>query len=145
MHHAEGPKLRRCIIPTEVRPRTTEGIQLARDFAIDAARLASETRGHNIAVLDVSGLSPVTDFYVIITGTSARQMRAVADEIVDFGKTRGFRPLHATGQESSTWILADCIDVVIHVFTQESRAFYDLDGLWADAPRVEWELPKVPA
>jgi ribosome-associated protein len=95
-------------------------------------------------VLDVRGLSPITDFFVIATGTSARQMRTVAEEIEEIGQPRGFGALHRTGYESESWILTDFVDVVVHVFNQESRSYYDLDGLWGDAPRVEWDGAKAP-
>jgi len=119
------------------RPATD--LQLSRAFAIEAARLASETRGHNVKVLDVAGISPITDFFVLVTGTSARQMRAVADQIEEFARERDFKPNSISGYEGTNWILVDCVDVVIHIFTLESRAYYDLDNLWGDAKPVEWE------
>jgi ribosome-associated protein len=111
----------------------------ARQFAIDAARLASQTHCHNIAVLDVRGLSPITDFFLIATGTSARQMRSVAEEIEEMGQPRRFTAISRSGYEGESWILTDFVDVVVHIFNQEARGYYDLDGLWGDAPRVEWE------
>lgn len=131
----------RTIAATDQSQRATA----ARQFAIDAARLAANTRCHSVLVLDVSGLSPVTDYFVIATGTSARQMRSVADEIAEFGEEHNFAPLTVSGQEGETWILLDCIDVVVHVFSAEARQYYDLDGLWGDAKRVEWtaETTKV--
>lgn len=113
--------------------------EAARKFAIEAARLASHTHCQNIAVLDVRGLSPITDYFVIATGTSARQMRSVADEIEEMGGPTNFSALHRTGHEGDSWILTDFVDVVVHVFNQTSRSYYDLDGLWGDAPRVDWQ------
>jgi ribosome-associated protein len=111
----------------------------ARQFAIDAARMLADTRCHNVAVLDVSGLSPVTDFFVLATGTSPRQMKSAADAVDELGEPAGFRALSRVGDDSGSWILLDCVDVVVHVFGQESRSYYDLDGLWGDAQRVKWE------
>jgi len=116
-------------------------IEAARAFAVEAARLASNTRGHNVRVLDVAGISPVTDFFVLITGTSARQMRSVAEEIAEYGREHDFKPLSISGQEGANWVLVDCVDVIIHIFTQESRVYFDLDNLWGDATVVEWETP----
>ena len=110
----------------------------ARRFAIDAARLAAHTRCHSVVVLDVSGLSPVTDFFVLATGTSPRQMRTVVEEIAELGEKQSFAPYAQSGTEGEQWMLLDCIDVVVHVFSADARQFYDLDGLWGDAKRVDW-------
>jgi ribosome-associated protein len=92
-----------------------------------------------VVVLDVTGISPVCDFFVLASGTSARQMRTVADEIAELGQKQNFSPISEDGTDSATWILVDCVDVIVHIFTDESRHYYDLDGLWGDAKRVEWE------
>ncbi len=80
---------------------------------------------------------------MIATGTSARQMRSVADEIAELGETRNFAALTISGQEGESWILLDCIDVVVHIFSSDARQYYDLDGLWGDAKRVEWDSNTV--
>ncbi len=92
-----------------------------------------------MVVLDVTGLSPVTDYFVLATGTSARQMRTVADEVGELGERQDFKPFTQSGYEGESWILLDCVDVVVHVFSPDARQYYDLDGLWGDAKRVEWE------
>lgn len=109
----------------------------ARQFAVDAARLAEHTRCHAVTILDVSGLSPVTDFFVLASGTSARQMRTVANELAELGEKLGYRVYRTDGYESANWILVDFVDVVIHLFTDEARRYYDLESLWGDAQRVE--------
>jgi len=102
-------------------------------------------------VLDVRRLSPVTDFFVIGTGTSARQMRTVADDIEEMGETRGYQALSRAGYEGETWILLDFIDVIVHLFSESARQYYDLDNLWGDARAVEWnqggeaKTPAAPA
>lgn len=90
-------------------------------------------------MLDVSGIAPECDFLVIATGTSARQMRSVADDVVELSHSRNFSPLNESGIEGDTWILVDCVDVVVHIFNDESRQYYDLDNLWGDAKPVKWE------
>jgi ribosome-associated protein len=117
----------------------------ARQFAIEAARHFAATRCHNVVVLDMDGLSPITDFMVIGTGTSPRQMRTVVDQLEDVAQPKGHRKLSRSGDETGQWIVTDFVDVVCHVFSQEARHFYDLDNLWGDAKRVEWEDPATPA
>jgi ribosome-associated protein len=112
---------------------------MARRFAIDTARLAANTRCHNVVVLDVTDISPVTDFYVIATGTSARQMRTVCDDAVEQAESRDYRPMSTAGYEGDSWLLVDFVDVVLHVFNEQSRGYYDLDNLWGDASRVDWQ------
>ena len=90
-------------------------------------------------MLDVTNLSPVCDFFVIATGTSARQMRTVADELAELGEKSAFAPMSISGQDGESWILVDCVDVLLHVFSNEARGYYDLDNLWGDAKRVEWQ------
>ncbi|MDW8261761.1 MAG: ribosome silencing factor [Phycisphaerales bacterium] len=110
----------------------------ARQFAIDAARLASNTRCHSVVVLDVADLSPVTDYFVIATGTSARQMRTVGEQIIELGEKCGYPAYHVDGYDSPNWLLVDFVDVVVHVFGDEARRYYDLDSLWGDAPKVDF-------
>src|SRR4051794_4570409 len=109
----------------------------AREFAIEAARVLADTRCHHVQVLDVSGISPVTDYLVVATGTSPRQMKSACDAAEEFGEPLGHHALARTGDDSGNWILIDFFDVVIHCFDQDARLFYDLDTLWGDARRVE--------
>ena len=87
----------------------------------------------------MSGISPVTDFFVVATGTSPRQMRSVSDEIAELGEESSFAPLSQSGQDGESWMLTDFFDVVVHLFSPDARQYYDLDGLWGDAKRVEWQ------
>ena len=82
------------------------------------ARLVANTRCHGVLVLDVSGVSPVTDFFVIATGTSARQMRSACEEAEELGDAQSFKSLSHSGYEGESWMLADFVDVVLHVFSQ---------------------------
>ena len=93
-------------------------------------------------MLDVGGLSPVCDYFVIATGTSPRQMRSVADDIVELAEQQKFNPLSESGLDGATWVLVDCVDVIIHLFNEEARQYYDLDNLWGDAKKVEWSENK---
>lgn len=88
-------------------------------------------------VLDVTGVSPITDFLVIATGTSPRQMKTACDEVEEMGANRDFKPLSHAGDNGAQWTCVDFVDVVVHVFSQDARQFYDLEGMWGDAVRLE--------
>ena len=89
-------------------------------------------------MLDLRGISPVTDYFVIATGTSDRQMRSVTQDIAEHGKSIGQKPWHVTGDETAEWIVMDFVDVVVHLFDQAHRHYYDLELIWGEAPRVDW-------
>jgi ribosome-associated protein len=110
----------------------------AKEFAQAAARIAQERRCTDIVVLDLRGLSPATDYFVIATGTSERQMRTVCDEISAAGREQGISRFGRAGYEQGRWILLDFVDVVIHIFDTEYRIFYDLELLWGDAEKVDF-------
>src|SRR3954447_3347114 len=131
------------ISSTTTAEQTKGRAEAAREVAIEAARLAANTRCHNVVVLDVRGISPVTDYLILATGSSARQMGTVMSEMQELGQGRGFGCLSRGGYEGDTWLLCDMVDVVVHAFNQESRLYYDLDSLWGDAKRVDWKPAEV--
>lgn len=90
-------------------------------------------------MLDVSGLIVLTDVFVIAAGTSRRHVVTLAEEAELQLKAHDRRPLRREGMEDGTWVLLDYGDVVIHLFDEETRAYYDLERLWSDAPRLEFE------
>ena len=108
----------------------------AKAFALAAAKAAAERHCSDIVVLDLSGKSPATDYFVIATGTSNRQMRTVADEICQAARELSFKRFGRAGYEQARWILLDFVDVVIHIFDDEYRNYYDLELLWGDAERL---------
>ena len=110
----------------------------ALQFAVELARIAQDTQSQDVVALDLRGISPVTDIVVVCTGTSDRQMRALVDRLVEYGKKVGQRPFGLSGYENAAWILIDYVDVVFHIFAKPYREYYDLELLWGDAPRVEW-------
>ena len=118
---------------------STAGTQEAREFAIMAARIAAENKTERIGVLDLRGISTLADFFVIGTGTSGRQMHAVFDRIQEYARTIGRKAFHISDSVDAAWLLADYVDVVVHLFDEEHRGYYDLDGLWGDAPLVDWQ------
>ena len=108
----------------------------AKAFALAAAKVAAGRHCSDIVVLDLRGRSPATDYFVIATGTSDRQMRTVADEICEAAKKRSLQRFGRAGYEQARWILLDFIDVVIHIFDSEYRDYYDLELLWGDAEKL---------
>ncbi len=110
----------------------------AHQFAIEVARIAHDHKSEDIVALDLRGISPVTDYVVIGTGTSNRQMQSVVNAVMEYGRKVGERPYGVSGYENATWILLDYVDVILHVFGRPYRAYYDLELLWGDAPRLEW-------
>jgi len=108
----------------------------ARAFALTAGQLAAERHCSDIVVLDLKGKSPATDYFVIATGTSDRQMRTVADEICEAARKQGLQRFGRAGYEQARWILLDFIDVVIHIFDSEYRDYYALELLWGDAKKL---------
>lgn len=110
----------------------------ALQFAIELARIAHDNKSENVVALDLRGISSVTDFVLICTGTSDRQIRAVADLAIEYGKKVGERPYGVAGLQNGTWVLLDYVDVVFHIFAPGYREYYDLELLWGDAPRIEW-------
>lgn len=105
-------------------------------FARLAAQVASEMKTDEVEVLDLRGISSLADFFVIGTGTSDRQMHAVLGKLEDRAREVGRKPFKVSDSKSARWILADYVDVVVHLFDREHREYYDLDGLWGDAPRL---------
>jgi len=118
--------------------RRGTGKDPARKLAVAAARLAEERNCYDIVVMDLRKVSPMTDYFVICTGTSDRQMRTVADEIAAYGDSIGQRVWHVAGADSAEWILLDFVDVVVHIFDQAHREYYDLELIWGAAPKVRW-------
>lgn len=111
-------------------------------FAIDAARLLRDDKCENVILLDLRGRSQVTDYFVIASGTSERQMRSAGDHAADLGERAGFALFGSNlAERGSSWLLLDFVDVVVHIFEPEKRLYYDIEMLWGDAPRVAWERP----
>lgn len=102
-----------------------------------AAEAALEKKAVDVVVLDLTGAGAFTDHFVVCSGENHRQVKAIADEILKQLKDSGARPSHVEGYDHAEWILIDCFDFVVHVFTKETRRFYDLERLWGSAKRIE--------
>jgi ribosome-associated protein len=119
------------------RPRTLTDLT-SPELARRTAALCEEKLAADVVVLDMRGVCDYTDFFVIATGANPRQTKAIYDE-VHFALKRDetLLPRSAGGVQEATWIVADYNDVVLHVFTPETRAFYRLEDLWSDVPKLE--------
>ena len=107
-----------------------------KDLALGAVKIALERHCTDIVALNLSGISPATDYFVIATSTSDRQGQTVADEISEYAKKCGFRRFGKAGYEQGRWILIDFVDVVVHIFDAEYRDYYNLEMLWGDAEQL---------
>jgi ribosome-associated protein len=104
------------------------------DLAVEAAE---SKQAVNLVLLDLRKTAGFTDFFVIASGTNSRQVRAIADAVMESLAKKGAKPAYVEGYDQSEWILLDYFDFIVHVFGQERRAFYDLERLWGNADRIE--------
>ncbi|QQE10547.1 ribosome silencing factor [Planctomycetota bacterium] len=128
--------------PNEVNKEvaeTPESIELKR-FVVESARLLKDTHCEDVIVLDVRGVSQLTDYVIFASGTSDRQMRSVGDDIEQLAKKQyGMERLGQERDPSITWLVLDFSSVMIHLFEPATRAHYDLELMWGDGKRVAWE------
>jgi ribosome-associated protein len=109
-----------------------------KDWAITAARAAADKKAVDVVVLDVAPLLVVTDYFVICSGASAIQVRAIADEIEDRLRVEvGIKPIGREGESEGKWVLLDFGDLVAHIFQPAERDFYRLENLWGDAAKID--------
>lgn len=118
--------------------------QRALELAIACARIAEDNRGKDIRLLDLREVTPLVDFFVIVTAGSRRQSNAIAIEIDAEMKKRDEKKLGIEGSEEGRWILLDYGDFIVHVFSEEARSYYSLDDIWGDAPQLDWTDPSRP-
>lgn len=107
------------------------------DQAVMAAKAISNKKGLDIQVIEISDISVLADYMVIATGTSSTHVKALADEVEYRLDEAGISVSHIEGYRSNSWILLDYVDVIVNVFSDEAREFYDLDRLWQDGKPVE--------
>ena len=113
--------------------------QRVRQFAMEAANLMRDLKCEDVVLLDVRTLSQVCDYVIIGSGTSDRQMQSVARDLKELGDEHGERAFRINQDKSATWVVVDFVDVVAHIFEPGQREYYDIEGLWSDAPQVDWE------
>ncbi len=113
--------------------------QAAEDRAKICARVAEENKARDIVVLDMRAVTPLFDYLVLATGVSRRQIHTIAEEVDAAMHAIGDERLGIEGYEASRWVVQDYGDVVVHVFDPETRRYYSLEDLWADAKPIDWQ------
>lgn len=103
------------------------------------AKAASDKKAHDIIIMDLVGISPVTDYFVICSANSTTQVKAIADNIEEQLAEKGIHLLHKEGYREARWVLMDYGNSVAHIFVEEDRQFYNLERLWGDAKQVSYQ------
>jgi ribosome-associated protein len=114
----------------------------SRELAQIAAVAADSKLGEDLVALDVSGPLPLVDVFLLVTGTSERNVMAIADAVEDRMSQEGVRTVRREGRGDGRWVLLDFGDLVVHVFHQEDRAYYALERLWKDCPAIRLTMPE---
>ena len=110
-------------------------------WAVEAARAADDKKGEETVVLAVGAVLALTDHFVITHGANPRQVRTIAEEVERrITESGGPKPLRIEGLDDLSWVLVDYGDFVVHVFNEDARRYYELERLWSDVPRVEWNV-----
>ena len=117
-----------------------------RELAVCAARAADDKQGHDIIVIDVGDVLPITSLFVVASASNSRLVRTIADEVTErVRNATGRSPVRSEGMAEAQWILVDYGDVVVHVFAEETRRFYEIERLYRDRPLVEWRSAGYPS
>lgn len=114
-------------------------METSRNMAKTACHALSEKKAEEIRVIDISEISPLADYFVIATGTNTNQIQALVDAVEEELGKEGYQPKQIEGNRTSSWILMDYRDIIIHVFSKEDRLFYDLERIWTDGKKIEVE------
>ena len=112
-----------------------------RQLALLAAEVCDEKKAKQIVVLDVRKITTISDYFIVCSTSNERQARAIAEEMRMKLKEMGKREMGVEGMEDARWVLQDFGDIVLHIFHESQREFYDIEGLWADAKQVRWKKP----
>ena len=116
------------------------------DWAVSAALAADDKQGRDTAVLEVGAVLAITDFFVITSATNTRQVRTIAEAVEEVLKADGGpSPVQVEGRSDLTWVLLDYGDLVVHVFHDEMRRFYDIERLYRDVPVIDWRAARAAA
>jgi ribosome-associated protein len=110
-----------------------------RQLALLAAETCDEKKAKDIAVLDVRKITSISDYFIVCSTSNERQARAIAESMRMKMKEMGRREMGVEGMEDGRWVLQDFGDIVLHIFHETQREFYDIEGLWADAKKVRWK------
>ncbi len=134
-----GRKTEGGLLATATKVRVQSRLLSSLERACLSARVAADNKGRGITVLDLRAITPLYDYFVLVTGGSRRQIHTLAEEIDAALHESGDSRLAIEGYEASKWVVQDYGDVVVHVFDPATRDYFSLEDLWADAPKVDWE------
>ena len=127
--------------PSPDRSTADDHVPTLADWARHAARAADDRLGRDTVIIEVGDVISVTDFFVISSAVTSRQVRAIAEEVEDhLTILDGPKPVRVEGRDDHRWVLMDFGGFVVHILDEEFRAFYDLERLWSDCPRVNWQV-----
>ncbi len=104
-----------------------------------AARAASSKKADDVLVMDMRDVLILTDYFVICSGNTDRQVASIQDAVEEALRELGAKPIRREGEQHRRWVLLDYIDIVVHIFRKEEREYYEIERLWKDAPLVDWE------
>lgn len=102
-------------------------------LSLEVFKILDDKKGYDIKVLDVKELTSIADYFIIATGTSTKHASSLAESVEETLSGMGYEPAHKEGHRTGDWILLDYLDVIVHVFTNETREFYKLEKMWKDA------------
>ena len=122
-----------------MRPRSTNALP-GRELLLVCAAAAASKKAERLVGLDLAGLENVADYFLICSGASEPQVKAIAEAIEERAREAGVKPWHVEGREGRKWVLLDFVDVVVHVFHERTREYYLLERLWGDARSVDLGL-----
>jgi ribosome-associated protein len=129
---------------TPTSTTSERALELVHNLARTAARAAASKGGEEIQILDVGHVLAICDAFVLVSGRNSRQVRTIGEEVETWVKAAGGGPpLRVEGLDTAEWVLLDFGDFVVHVFQEETRRYYQLERLWGDAPRLQWEEAPV--
>ncbi|MBN1405793.1 MAG: ribosome silencing factor [Candidatus Omnitrophica bacterium] len=117
--------------------QVSEGNTDSREKSLTIARLADSKKAVDVVALDMRKVSGLCDYFVICSGSSDKMLKAISDNIREFLKKQGISPAHVEGEQEAKWILMDYGDVIVHIFHEEKRSFYNLERLWKDAKKLK--------
>ena len=111
-------------------------VEPIREWALKAAEASEDKKANDIQILDVRGLTVIADYFLICSGSSETQVKAISRSIEERLAKEGLRPKKTAGKDQARWILLDYADLIVHVFHEDERKYYELERLWADAARI---------
>ena len=110
----------------------------AKEKSLLCARLAAEKKEHDLVIIDIHAVASFADYFVLCSGTSTRQVQAIAEHVQQVMREAGFQELGIEGLRTGRWVLLDYADVIVHVFHHAERAFYGLEDLWSECPQMTY-------